>query len=151
MARFQLALDVLLRLLDAGAVEDEKNVGGRVLFSWQLPRYLYPYFQSCIDVVMDVDSCHPRLRCLSIGRFSLLAPRPTLKSHTLYFEFSTILLKRPTEHCCTPTLKHSFAYTRPSFDLIEGHLIRLIYFIILIQTRNRVQIPFPIHRRFQCH
>ncbi|KAM6501794.1 hypothetical protein JOM56_001771 [Amanita muscaria] len=38
MARFQLALDALLRLLDAGSVEDEKNVDGRVLFSWQFPQ-----------------------------------------------------------------------------------------------------------------
>ncbi|KIL56411.1 hypothetical protein M378DRAFT_523527 [Amanita muscaria Koide BX008] len=38
MARFQLALDALLRLLDAGSVEDEKNVGGRVLFSSQFPQ-----------------------------------------------------------------------------------------------------------------
>ncbi|KAM6501750.1 hypothetical protein JOM56_001727 [Amanita muscaria] len=30
MSRFQLALDALLRLLDASAVEDEKNVDGKV-------------------------------------------------------------------------------------------------------------------------
>ncbi|KIL55254.1 hypothetical protein M378DRAFT_644780 [Amanita muscaria Koide BX008] len=42
MARFQLALDALLRLL-AGSVEDEKNVGGRVLFSSQFPQRILLY------------------------------------------------------------------------------------------------------------
>ncbi|KIL55296.1 hypothetical protein M378DRAFT_639996 [Amanita muscaria Koide BX008] len=35
MARFWLALDAWLCLLHAGAVEDEKNVGRKVLFSWR--------------------------------------------------------------------------------------------------------------------
>ncbi|KIL66483.1 hypothetical protein M378DRAFT_160959 [Amanita muscaria Koide BX008] len=54
-----------------------------------------------IDVVIDVDSCHLRLRYLSIGRFSLRSTSCRAPNSQITHPLFSTTLKRPTENCCT--------------------------------------------------